>query len=470
MTDQSLPKLSVAKIPPQTHIRRLEERLAIGKKMREKCHRFEQASFKPVENRADPVDLLIESSRGRIEELLPIRYGRMMATPFTFYRGAAAIMAYDLSHTPSTKLTVVACGDCHLLNFGGFATAERKVVFDINDFDEVSVAPWEWDLKRLAASFVIAGRSNGFAVEDCREAAWLTAQNYRVKMAEYADMPVMKVWSDVIDFKEILEQSTDKDSKRFYTKKLEEATRQSANEKEFAKMTFTKGDYPRITDEPPLIYHLSDMRDKEFRSNIINALGDYKKTLPLSRQLLFNRFNLVDVAIKVVGVGSVGTVCGILLLMSGNGDPLFLQFKQARQSVLEPYCGSARFKHQGQRVVEGQHILQASSDIFLGWTTGKGIYKVHFYLRQLRDAKIKPVVEIMKETNLKNYATLCGTALARAHARSADAAVLTGYMGKSTAFEDALTEFSVSYAEQNERDHTALLKAIRSGKVEAIPE
>jgi uncharacterized protein (DUF2252 family) len=470
MSDQSLPKLSVAKIPPQTHIRTLEERLAIGKKLREKCHRFEQAEFKPVENRANPVDLLIESSRGRIEELLPIRYGRMMATPFTFYRGAAAIMAYDLSATPSTGLSLIACGDCHLLNFGGFATAERNVVFDINDFDEVSVAPWEWDLKRLTASFMIAGRSNGFSAGDCREAALLAAQSYRLKMAEYSDMQVMKVWSDVIDFKETIEQMKDKDSKRFYTKKLEDATKQSANEKEFAKMTFTKGDYPRIADEPPLIYHLSEIRDKDFRENIINALIDYRKTLSLSKQLLFDRFNLVDIAIKVVGVGSVGTVCGVLLFMSGNGDPLFLQFKQARQSVLEPYCGSVRFKHQGQRVVEGQHILQASSDIFLGWTTGKGIYKVHFYLRQLRDAKIKPVVEIMKQSNLKNYATLCGTALARAHARSADAAVLTGYMGKSTAFEDALVEFSVLYADQNERDHAALIKAIRSGKVEANPE
>ena len=470
MTDQSLPILTKAPIPPQTHIKRLDERKAIGKALREKALRQAQAEWKLPAVRPDPVEMLIESSKGRVEELLPIRYGRMMATPFTFYRGAAAIMAYDLAHTPSTGLNLVACGDCHLLNFGGFATAERNVIFDLNDFDEVSVAPWEWDVKRLTASFVIAGRSNGFAPADCREAAWLAAQSYREHMAIFAGMPILQVWNDAIDFETILENNPDKDMKRFYAKKLASATQQSAHEKEFAKITFTAGDMPRILDQPPLIFHYGDQRDKQMREHAVKSLVAYKKTLIPARRLLLDRFEVVDYAIKVVGVGSVGTFCGILLLMSGNGDPLFLQFKQARQSVLEPYCGASTADHSGQRVVVGQRIMQAASDMFLGWTTGTGEGKRQFFIRQLSDAKIKPVVEIMKEANLKSYARLCGRALARAHARSGDAAVLTGYMGKSTAFEDALADFSVAYADQNERDHAALVAAVRSGKIEAQME
>ena len=470
MSEESLPQLTKAPIPPQTHIQRLDERKAIGKALREKALRQAQAEWKLPAVRPDPVEMLIESSKGRVEELLPIRYGRMMATPFTFYRGAAAIMAYDLAHTPSTGLNLVACGDCHLLNFGGFATAERNVIFDLNDFDEVSVAPWEWDVKRLTASFVIAGRSNGFAPADCREAAWLAAQSYREHMAIFAGMPILQVWNDAIDFETILENNPDKDMKRFYAKKLASATQQSAHEKEFAKLTFTAGDMPRILDQPPLIFHYGDQRDKQMREHAVKSLVAYKKTLIPARRLLLDRFEVVDYAIKVVGVGSVGTFCGILLLMSGNGDPLFLQFKQARQSVLEPYCGASTADHSGQRVVVGQRIMQAASDMFLGWTTGTGEGKRQFFIRQLSDAKIKPVVEIMKEANLKSYARLCGRALARAHARSGDAAVLTGYMGKSTAFEDALADFSVAYADQNERDHAALVAAVRSGKIEAQME
>jgi uncharacterized protein (DUF2252 family) len=470
MTDQSLPILTKAPIPPQTHIKRLDERKSIGKALREKAPRQANAEWKPPADRPDPVEMLIESSKGRVEELLPIRYGRMMATPFTFYRGAAAIMAYDLAHTPSTGLNLVACGDCHLLNFGGFATAERNVIFDLNDFDEVSVAPWEWDVKRLTASFVIAGRSNGFAPADCREAAWLAAQSYREQMAEYGGMPVLQVWNEALDLNILIENSPDKDMKRFYAKKLASATQQSAHEKEFAKITFTAGEMPRILDQPPLIFHYGDKRDQQMREHAVKSLVEYRNTLLPARRLLLDRFEVVDYAIKVVGVGSVGTFCGILLLMSGNGDPLFLQFKQARQSVLEPYCGASTVGHSGQRVVVGQRIMQAASDMFLGWTTGTGEGNRQFFIRQLSDAKIKPVVEIMKEVNLKSYARLCGKALARAHARSGDAAILTGYMGKSTAFEDALADFSVAYADQSERDHAALVAAVRKGKIEAHME
>jgi uncharacterized protein (DUF2252 family) len=467
MSDESLPTLTEAPIPVQTHIQRLDQRLAQGKALRNVASRKAQMEWKPPANRADPVDLLIASSKGRVEDLLPIRYGRMMVSPFTFYRGAAAIMAYDLAHTPSTGLTVLADGDCHLMNFGGFATAERKVIFDLNDFDEASFAPWEWDVKRLAASFVVAGRSNGFASVDCREAAWLAAQSYRQRMADYAGMPVLQVWNDAFDFDAVVASMANKEIKRFYTKKLAGAAEQSAHEKEFAKLTFNAGAMPRIVDQPPLIFHYGDRRDQEMREGAQKTLQTYRETLIPSRRLLLDRFEVVDYAMKVVGVGSVGTFCGILLLMSGNGDPLFLQFKEARQSVLEPYCGASPFGHAGQRVVAGQRAMQAASDIFLGWATGAGARKRHFFLRQLSDAKIKPVVEIMKAANLKGYARLCGMALARAHARSGDAAVLTGYMGKSTAFEDALADFSEAYAEQNERDHAALVAAVRSGQIEA---
>jgi uncharacterized protein (DUF2252 family) len=470
MLDESLPQLTKAPIPVQTHILQVEERIAKGRALRDVAARNAQKEWKSPANRADPVDLLIESSRGRLEELLPIRYGRMMVSPFTFYRGAAAVMAYDLAHTPSTGLTLVADGDCHLLNFGGFATAERKLIFDINDFDEVSIAPWEWDIKRLTASFVVAGHSNGFAPADCREAAWLAAQGYRQRMAEYAEMPTLQAWNDVFDLGEIIENMPDKDMKRFYTKKLSGATEQSAREKEFAKLTFSAGDTPRIVDQPPLIYHYGDQRDKELFQIAVDTLKGYRKNLSMGVSLLLDRFAVVDVAFKVVGVGSVGTVCGIILLMSGKGDSLFLQFKQARPSVLEPYCGAGPFEHAGQRVVMGQRAMQAAGDMFLGWTTGTGKAKHHFYLRQLSDAKIKPVIEIAKPTNLKNYAGLCGKVLARAHARSGDPVVLTGYMGKSTAFEDALADFSVSYAKQNEQDHAALVAAVRKGKIEARME
>ena len=467
MSEESLPKLTKAPVPVQTHKLKVEERLAKGKALRDVAARKAQREWNPPANRADPVDLLIENSKGRIEELLPIRYGRMMVSPFTFYRGAAAIMASDLSHTPSTGLTLVADGDCHLLNFGGFATAERKLIFDINDFDEVSFAPWEWDVKRLVASFVVAGQSNRFDPADCKEAGWLAAQAYRERMAEYTEMPTLQVWNDTFDLETIIESMPDRENKRFYSKKLSKATEQSAHEKEFAKLTFSAGDTPRIIDQPPLIYHYGDKRDKEYFQNAINTLNEYKKNINLGVSLLLERFEVVDVAFKVVGVGSVGTACGIILLMSGNGDPLFLQFKQARQSVLEPYCGANPYEHAGQRVVVGQRAMQAAGDMFLGWATGTGEKKIQLYLRQLSDAKIKPVIETMKPTNLKMYAGLCGRVLARAHARSGDPVVLTGYMGKSTAFEDALADFGITYAEQNERDHAALMAAIRSGRIEA---
>jgi uncharacterized protein (DUF2252 family) len=455
---------------PQTHVQPLAERTKAGKSLRERCPRKQQGQWQPPADRADPIDLLIENSKGRVENLIPIRYGRMLANPFAFYRGAAAIMAYDLAHTPATGLNLQICGDCHLLNFGGFATTERQLIFDLNDFDETAIAPWEWDVKRLTASFVIAGRANGFSADDGREAAWLAAQSYRQTVAGYVQMPVLQAWYDALDLNEIIDQMQDKQGKRFYTKKLEKATAQSAHEKEFAKLAFTAGDTPRIIDQPPLIFHTNDIRDAEVRATAEQSLADYLDSLELHKRLLLSRYRLVDTAFKVVGVGSVGTFCGIALFMSGNGDSLFLQLKQARTSVLEPYAGASPFAHAGQRVVVGQKLMQAASDMFLGWYTGAGEAGGQFYVRQLKDAKIKPVVEVMKPNNLKGYATLCGRALARAHVRSGDPAVLAGYMGQSSAFEDALADFSMAYADQNERDHAALVAAVRDGRIEAQVE
>ena len=452
----------------QTHTLHIDERISKGKAMRELAPRKAHSEWNMPTNRPDPINLLIQSSEGRMEDLIPIRYGRMATSPFTFFRGAAAIMASDLSHTPTTSLNIVICGDCHLLNFGGFATAERRLIFDINDFDETSVAPWEWDVKRLTTSFVIAGRANRLKESDSRKSALQAAQSYRLHMAEYANMPVLQAWYDALDLNQIITNIQNKENRQFYTKKLQQSTEKRAHEKEFAKLAFASGDTPRIIDQPPLIFHTNDIRDEEFRANIEQSISDYLASLSPEKQLLLKRYDLVDVAVKVVGVGSVGTFCGIALFMSGNGDPLFMQFKQANQSVLEPYAGASPYHHAGQRVVIGQRLMQAASDMFLGWYTGTSTSGNHFYVRQLRDAKIKPVVEIMGAAELKNYADLCGRALARAHARSADAAVLTGYMGKSTSFEDALVDFSVAYADQNERDHAALMEAIRTGRVDAV--
>ena len=455
---------------PLTHIMKLKDRIETGKALRKKCTRKSQAEWKPPANRPDPVELLIENSQGRQEDLIPLRYGRMSTNPFAFYRGAAAIMASDLSSTPSSGLNIQICGDCHLLNFGGFATAERTLIFDINDFDETSIAPWEWDVKRLTASFVIAGRSISLSESDCREAARLSAQSYRLRMAEYASMPVLQAWYDALDLNKIIANMRNKQNSRFYTKKLQQATDQSAHEKEFAKLALVSGDSPSIIDQPPLIFHLNKVENNEYRARVERDMGEYLVSLAPERRVLLSRYKLMDVAMKVVGVGSVGTFCGIALLMSGNGDSLFLQFKQARKSVLEPYAGTSQFSHAGQRVVVGQRLMQAASDMLLGWYTGSGRFGHHYYVRQLRDAKIKPVVEVMRAADLKGYANLCGRALARAHARSGDAAVLTGYMGKGVSFEEALADFSVEYADQNDRDHAALLNAIRTGRVEARME
>jgi len=442
------------------------KRAEFGLNLRRRCPRKAHARWRHAPKHADPIALLIASDRGRLANLVPLRYGRMMVSPFTFYRGAAAIMASDLARTPATGVMLQACGDCHLLNFGGFATPERKLIFDINDFDETSIAPWEWDVKRLATSFVIAGRANRFAGADCREAAWWAARRYREQMAEYAKSSVLDAWYAAIDLEALNATGTDQHLRSFSRKKVLKATDASEHHHELQKLTHEEGDSPRITDAPPLIYHEDDVRTHQrYHKAIERSFRQYRDTLDPSRRVLLDRYQLVDIAIKVVGVGSVGTQCGVALFMSGNGEPLFLQFKEARTSVLEAYAGRSAYEHRGRRVVVGQRIMQAASDVFLGWTTGAD--GRHLYIRQLSDVKIKPVVEIMRPLDLRNYAKACGWALARAHARSGDPVMLSAYMGKGEAFEDALSAFAVAYADQNERDYAKLIVAIRAGRIKA---
>lgn len=422
-----------------------------------------------AENREDPVEILIKTSIGRIENLLPIRYSRMMESPFAFYRGAAAIMAADLAQTPNTGIHLQLCGDCHLMNFGGFATPERQLVFDINDFDETFPGPWEWDLKRLAASFVIAGRWRKFSNKNCKEFAWNVADSYKRHMLDYSKLSALQIWYADIDLAELIELGRDKDFKEFDQKRIKKASEYTAHEKEFAKMTYFDGSRARIKDNPPLIFHPTGDLEKQVVKEGEIIHNRYLESLSEEKQVLLSRYKLHDIVIKVVGVGSVGTLCGISLLMSATGEPIFLQFKEARKSVLEGNVKTkGKYSHQGERIVMGQKLMQSASDMFLGWTDDSK--NKFFYIRQLRDAKVKPVLEVMKPKNMAEYAKACGWALARAHARSGDPSLISGYIGDTNEFANAISEFSVLYADQNELDYNKMLEAIKHGKLPIAAE
>jgi uncharacterized protein (DUF2252 family) len=428
-----------------------------------------QAGWKPPEGRRDPVEILIESNEGRIPSLIPIRFGRMMQSPFAFFRGSAAIMAADLATTPNSGLIVQACGDAHLMNFGGFATPERAIVFDINDLDETLPAPWEWDLKRLAASLVIAGQHIQLPDSDCARAAADAAREYRKRMADYAAMRALEVWYDRIDLERFIasrariEGESETDIRRQV-----EAKAKSTPEILFPKLVEHAGDRPRIKDDPPLIFHPSKEDAPGQESAFAGALARYRASLPEHVRVLFDRFHFRDLAVKVVGVGSVGTRCSIGLFMAGDDDPLFLQVKEARPSVLEPYTAARVHATNGERVLAGQRLMQSASDLFLGWTTGED--GRHYYVRQLRDVKLSPVIEDFDIDRLRTLGRLCAWALARAHARSGDAARIAGYMGSGGAMDDAICEFAVEYADQNRRDYRAFIKAIREGRLPATRE
>lgn len=440
----------------------------MGKSLREKCPRHDHAVWKAPEQRADPLALIEESNKGRIPQLVPIRHGRMLQSPFTFFRGAALNMAADLAGTPTTGIRVQACGDCHLLNFGAYATPERRVIFDINDLDETLPAPWEWDVKRLAASFLLACRDNGFSEDNARDAVLSCVRSYRERMREYSEMRVLDVWYANIDVEKLIPTVRDEETRERFEKRLAKAREHSVLEHEFPELATSAGLAPSIKENPPLIYHFHEKGQEEQLAIFQRAFSGYRETLQEDRRLLLDRFKLMDFAIKVVGVGSVGTFCGIVLLMAGEHDPLFLQFKQARPSVLAAYAGKSLHSNEGQRIVHGYRMMQSASDLFLGWTEGQ--LGRQFYIRQLKDMKIKPMVEVFTPGVMLQYAEFCGWTLAHAHARSGEPAKVSGYLGKSDKFDKAIADFSVAYADQSERDHEVLVNAVRAGKLEVFIE
>src|SRR5215471_4397775 len=444
-----------------------KEGYAEGKALRDKCPRQSHAAWKPAKGRRDPVEMVLASEQGRLPKLLPLRHGRMVRSAFTFYRGSALAMAADLATTPSTGVRVQCCGDAHLCNFGGFATPERKVIFSVNDLDETLPAPWEWDVKRLAASFLIACRDNGLADRNGKDVVVTCVRTYRESMAEFSEMKTLELWYETMGADELVSNVKDSDLRDRALKRLQKEKARSVAEDIFPKLVGHNGHILVIKDQLPTIFHAEGHSPGEIEQSVRDSFAAYRETLPHSCQSLLDRYQLRDAAIKVVGAGSVGTRCWVMLFMAGEGDPLFLQVKEARRSVLEPYAGASAFANSGQRIVNGYRLMQPASDIFLGWTQGT-LHGHHYFVRQLRDIKISIRVETFGAREMDVYATWCGRALALAHARSGSSNVLSGYMGKSDTFDQALAESSVAYADQNERDHAALEKAVRSGKVKAV--
>ncbi len=440
------------------------ERLAAGQELREKVSRTSHADWTPPVRGRDPVEILEASSQDRLPELVPIRYGRMLRSPFTFLRGSAALMAHDLATTPSTGIRVQACGDCHLLNFGLFATPERNLVFDLNDFDETLPAPWEWDLKRLAASFAVAARDNKLSDTEVRKAVRECVRAYREHLREYSRMDPLEVWYARLDAETLIAMAPDEKARKF-REQIAAKARQRVVEHLFPKISEEVDGRLRLVDQPPLVYHVTDA---DIEERIREGLAEYRQTLSDERRVLLDRFRLEDYALKVVGIGSVGTRCSMGLFSDQEGHPLLLQFKEARRSVLEPYAGKSRYALQGQRVVMGQRLMQSSSDIFLGWARGRQGHD--FFVRQLRDMKMSFPVEGMTGVQFNRYAEVCGWTLARAHAKSGDATTISGYLGKGDTFDQAICSFALAYADQTEHDHAALVKAVRTGRVEALVE
>ena len=445
-----------------------DQRYAAGKAMRDRVPREAHGEWRPAAGRHDPVELVVASSRGRIPELVPLRYGRMSVSPFAFYRGTALNMAADLSRTPVSGIRTQVCGDCHLMNFGGFASSDRRVVFDINDFDETLPGPWEWDLKRLVASFALAARSNGFPPSSERDSVLACARSYREHMREYAKRRALDVWYARIEIEAVMASLSDRDTVRRLRQRVSRTAAHSAPDSDFPRLAEGASGRYRIKDAPPLIYHHADINLESERDDIVGAVARYHDSLQEDRRALLERYAVVDFALKVVGIGSVGTFCGILLLMAGEDDPLFLQVKEARPSVLEKYLGRRANSQHGRRVVEGQRLMQSASDPFLGWSAGKRGRQ--FYVRQLRDMKMKPLVDQFNRSTLDDYAAICGWTLARAHARSGDGATIAGYLGKGDACDQALARFARAYADQAERDHSAFVAAIRKGRIEVRTE
>lgn len=451
----------------------LGERAARGKAERADVPRVVHGEWSAPPARRDPVELLEEQTESRVPELVPIRYGRMLVSPFTFYRGAAYLMAADLAGAQRTGLRVQLCGDAHLSNFGWFAAPDRRLVFDVNDFDETLSGPFEWDLKRLAASFAVAGRDLGFRVKERRGVNLAVTRSYREAMLNLASMKTFDLWYSRVDAEALLTefQSTASAKRRKLMEKNLAKTRAKDSLRAFAKLTTIVDGEPRIVTDPPLlvpIEHLSDGRDIEAFARSVNR--GYRRTLQGDRKHLLERFRYVHAARKVVGVGSVGTRAWIMLMLGrDNDDPLFLQLKEAQPSVLEPFLDKSQYTSHAQRVVEGQRLMQAASDIMLGWhaVAGPDGVKRDFYFRQLWDEKGSAIIEGMKPRELAAYAEICGRTLARGHARSGDPVTISAYLGSNDAMDQALADFAELYADQNELDYATLTAAVNTGRVEA---
>jgi uncharacterized protein (DUF2252 family) len=453
------------------------ERAVRGKAARAEVPLESHAVFDPPADRTDPISLLEEQAKTRVPALVPVRYGRMMVSPFTYYRGAALPMAADLATTPVSGLAVQACGDAHLANFGVFGSPERRLVFDVNDFDETLPGPWEWDVKRLAASLEVAARGNGIPAKKRAAIVAAMVARYRQAMRTFAGLSDLAVWYARADLEELRQQFQDQlDAKR--RKQLDKGmakARTRDSMQEVAKLTRMVDGRPRIVSDPPLLVPIDELIAErinrvEFVRELTGLIAGYRRTLETDRRFLLEQFEFCDMARKVVGVGSVGTRCWIVLLLGrDDSDPLFLQVKEADTSVLCPFAGASKFTNQGQRVVAGQRLMQASSDIFLGWQRGTGPdgKSRDFYVRQLRDWKFSMDIDVMPARGMRLYGELCGWTLARAHARSGDRIAIASYLGGSDKFDQAITQFAAVYADQNERDHAALVAAASSGRITA---
>jgi uncharacterized protein (DUF2252 family) len=478
----------------------LDDRRAAGLAARERTPRSAHSGWEPATDRPSPVTVLEEQNAGREPDLVPVRHGRMLVSPFTFYRGAAAIMAEDLKSTPRAGLDAQLCGDAHLLNFGAFGSPERRLVFDLNDFDETLPGPFEYDVKRMAASFLIAARNNGFTTSEADAAAVASVAAYRAAMGDFSQLGTMDVWYASMDEDAITRavsdfvttqadtskkaKAADKKAARETAKNAKQAARQlqrssaKAHARDslqaLSKLGEMAGGRYRIVSQPPIVVPVRDLAPKlspdQLDQLIRELFSAYRASLPPDMRHLLERFEVVDFARKVVGVGSVGTRCFIVLLTGRDaGDPLFLQVKEATASVLEAHLPRSRYRQHGQRVVQGQRLMQAASDIFLGWTKGVDVDQGrHFYWRQLRDMKASAAVETMTPLGLTMYANGCGWTLARAHARSGDPVALAAYLGQGDAFDRAVLDFAVRYADQNERDYAEFASAVRSGRLPVV--
>ena len=469
-------KITPGVLAPSHEVLSPGEWRAKGSSQRKVTPRSSHAQWVPPAGRPDPVTILEEQAKTRVPDLIPIRYGRMAASPFAYFRGAAAPMAWDLAHTPTTDIRVQACGDAHLLNFGMFAAPDRRLVFDVNDFDETLPAPFDWDIKRLAASVAVAAREHGFSDRAVHTAARVTVRSYRTRMAGYAAMRFLDVWYSRIDIDEVNRVFDALQPKAAVRRRHRDVAKaqQRTSQQAFMKMCdLVDGQY-RIRPAYPVIVRFPVERYPNVLGELRSAVTRYLQTLEADRREVLRHYYFGDFARKVVGVGSVGTEAFVMLLLGDRPDePLFLQLKEAQESVLAPFAGPSKYRHQGKRVVIGQRLTQAATDPFLGWTSGidaDGTGSKHYYVRQLRDMKGSMSVPLMDPLQLDYYGQLCGGALARAHARTGQASMIAGYLGTSEVFDHAIADFAAAYARQNEQDHRRLLEAISAGRVRATKE